>query len=60
MREDIMSSLVAASALFLAGGLVNRDHGGRAPARRILNELFWAGLALSGLPRHRAGLEAAS
>ena len=41
-----MSSLVTVSALFLAGGLSTVTMGG-VPLQGILNELFWAGLAIS-------------
>lgn len=53
-----MNSLVAASALFLAGGLSIVTMGA-APLQGILNDLFWAGLALSAFIT-TAGLEAAS
>ncbi|VXC05459.1 conserved hypothetical protein [Bosea sp. 125] len=58
MREDIMNSLVAASALFLAGGL-SAVTMGAAPLQGVLNDFFWAGLALSGFLAI-VGLEAAS
>jgi hypothetical protein len=58
MREDIMSSLVAVSALFLAGGLSTVTMGA-VPLQGILNELFWAGLAISAFIT-TAGLEASS
>ena len=53
-----MNSLVAASALFLAGGLSIVTMGA-APLQGILNDFFWAGLALSAFIT-TAGLEAAS
>ncbi len=53
-----MSSLVAVSALFLAGGLSVVTMGA-APLQGILNDFFWAGLALSGFLAI-VGLEAAS
>jgi hypothetical protein len=58
MREDIMSSLVAVSALFLAGGLSVVTMGA-VPLQGILNDFFWASLALSGFVAI-VGLEAAS
>jgi hypothetical protein len=58
MREEIMNSLVAASALFLAGGLSIVTMGA-APLHGVLNDFFWAGLALSAFIT-TAGLEAAS
>ena len=53
-----MSSLVTVSALFLAGGL-SAVTMGAAPLPGILNDFFWAGLALSGFLAI-VGLEAAS
>jgi hypothetical protein len=58
MREEIMNSLVAASALFLAGGLAIVTTGA-APLHGVLNDFFWAGLALSAFIT-TAGLEAAN
>lgn len=53
-----MNSLVAASALFLAGGLSAVTLGG-VPLHGVLNDFFWAVLALSAFIT-TAGLEAAS
>ncbi|WP_156412341.1 hypothetical protein [Bosea sp. Root483D1] len=53
-----MNSLVAASALFLAGGLAIVTTGA-APLHGVLNDFFWAGLALSAFIT-TAGLEAAN
>ncbi|MFC5418240.1 hypothetical protein SAMN05428997_101248 [Bosea sp. CRIB-10] len=53
-----MNSLVAASALFLAGGLSSVTMGA-VPLQGVLNEIFWASLALSGFLAI-VGLEAAS
>jgi hypothetical protein len=58
MREDIMNSLVAASALFLAGGLSGVTMGA-VPLQGVVNEIFWASLAVSGFLAI-VGLEAAS
>lgn len=53
-----MSSLVAVSALFLAGGLSSVTMGA-VPLHGVLNDFFWAGLALSAFIT-TAGLEASS
>jgi len=58
MREDIMNTLVAASALFLAGGLSTVTMGA-VPLQGVLNDFFWAGLALAAFIT-TAGLEASS
>jgi hypothetical protein len=53
-----MHTLVAASALFLAGGLSTVSMGA-LPMQGVLNEFLWTGMAVSAFITV-AGLEAAS
>jgi len=53
-----MNSIVAASALFLAGGLSTVAMGD-VPLQGLLNDMFWGSLAVAAFIT-AAGLEAAS